>query len=186
MKREILLMLLITTMLALTGCATQPPGYYEALTKAVNLSVDSNQVAITKVLEAVKKANVIPDAKLDSIAEAVTIATDAIDLIQIASLEAAKEYDAKATEDKLGALIDAAIVLNAKSAPINPYAAVIGGVLTLGSAGYAALTKKSKNIVDKKYKSHVQGVQEVSRNADPRVADDLYNAIGKARVANKV
>ena len=184
MMKQIIIGLLAILLLA--GCQPAPPGYYEQLTEAVNLSIDSNQEATAKVLEAVKKAEVIPEAKLDSIAEAVTLATDAIDLIQTASIEAAKVYDEKAREDKIGALIDAAIVANSASAPLNPYAGPIGGVLAVVASGYAAVTKKSKNVVDKKYKAHKQGVEEVMRNADPRVADDIYNAIGKARVANKV
>jgi hypothetical protein len=177
MKKQVLLMLLV---IALSGCATAPPGYYEQLTKAVNLSIDSNQEATALVIEAVEKAEAIPEAKLDSIAEAVTLATDAIDLIQVAALESAKAYDAKAqTGDKVGGVLRAAEIV---ASIFSPEVALL---IAAGGVGYGKYKQSKLAVIGPKYKAIKQGVDAVKLQ-DPKVASDLYDEIGKARARNGV
>jgi len=164
MKKQIITTLLIAMLLALTGCTAPQPGYYEKLTEAVNESTDS-------IIQALEVSEAVPKAKLEAL--------DAkIDVIQDAALESAKAYDEKANEDKLGALIDAAIVGNKASAPLNPYAGPIGGVLAIVAGGYAAIQRKGKVVSDKKYRSHRQGVAAFMQKNE---APELYDEIGKAR-----
>ena len=183
MKKHIALILLIIAMFAITGCQVAEPGYYTELTTAVNQSVTATSQAAEQILATLKETQALPADKLAKIEATMTSTAEKIAIIQDATIESAKVYDQKSQEDKIGALIDAAIVANSGSAPINPYAGPIGGVLAIIASGYAAMKRSDAVKVGAKYKAHKQGVQAfMTKNEAP----ELYDEIGKARITNKV
>jgi len=203
--------------LLLTGCgAPVETGHYTKLAEIVNESVDTQKAAVSeivvtlketqaanaeviealketrslpgKVVDILEKIQFVPQEKLALIETVMNKASEHLGVLQAASLEAAKVYDEKAQEDKIGALIDAGIVANAASSPINPYAGPIGGILAVIAGGYAAIQRKGKVSIGKKYKAHKQGAAAFMNSGDTtsNQADLLYEKIGKARVANGV
>jgi hypothetical protein len=172
MKKQIVLILLLAMLFGLAGCQGSQQSYFEQITQAVNDQTDN-------IIEALDAAEAIPIAALEDL-------NTKIDVIQSASIEAAKTYDEDVNSDKLGALIDAAIVANNVSAPVNPYYGPIGGVLTLIAGGYGFMQRKEKIVSNAKYKSHKQGVQTAMRTMGSDESEALYNEIGKARKANGV
>jgi hypothetical protein len=149
----------------LAGCQSSQQSYFEQITQAVNDQTDN-------IIETLDAAEAIPIAALEDL-------NTKIDVIQTASIEAAKTYDINANDDKLGALIDAAIVANNVSAPLNPYAALIGGALTLVSGGYAVMKRKDAITSDAKYQAHKRGTQVFMNNNE--AGAELFAEIGKAR-----
>lgn len=73
---------------------------------------------------------------------------------------------------------------NVASAPFNPYAIPIAGILgTLAAiiSAYAASQRKQKVTATKKYTAHKRGVEASMRESDPRNADMLYEKIETER-----
>jgi hypothetical protein len=167
MKKQIVLILLLAMLFSLAGCQSSQQSYFERITQAVNDQTDN-------IIEALDAAEAIPIAALEDL-------NTKIDVIQSASIEAARVYDESANTDKLGALIDAAIVANTISSPINPLAAPIGGVLAIVAGGYAAMKRKDAIVSNTKYQAHKQGAAAFMR--DNGESEALFKAIGEARRA---
>lgn len=84
-----------------------------------------------------------------------------------------------------GAAIETIRVVNATTAPLNPYAPYIEAALGIWALLSTALAKKKSDEAaanDLKYKSMKQGTESFKVN-NPTAAPTLYAAIGDARVA---
>ena len=82
------------------------------------------------------------------------------------------------------AAIESARAANAVSAPVNPYAPVIEGVLGLAAivaGGYGLKQHKDKTLVAKKYTAHKRGVEALMRDSKAEDAKIIYDAIGEER-----
>ena len=84
----------------------------------------------------------------------------------------------------LQASLDAVRAANAASAPLNPWALPLEGILgtvSLVIGAYAASTKRNQMATAKKYEAHKRGVEAVMRDSQPDQADIIYEAIGDQR-----
>lgn len=185
--KNVILVCLGLLALVVGGCASTPPGYYEGLAESVKSGTDAQKEATAEIIAAVRASELVAEDKIDSIEENSGKVFEAIAVLQTAAAEAAKVYDEKAQEDKVGAWIEAAIVANTASTPVNPYAPLIGGALTLLSGGYAIKKRKDaidatagKKVSDAKYRAHKTGT-EAFRLKNQDKASELYSEIGKAR-----
>ena len=186
MKREIVIVLTLFAILAaVSGCQSAEQDYYTTLTETVNEGIDATGVVGDKIIDALRQSKAVPEERLAAIEATMTSTAETVNIIQNATLEAAKVYDAESNEDKIGALIDAAIVANTASAPINPYAPAIGGLLAVLGGGYGALKRNEAIASRGKYQSHKQGVDSFMVN-NVENASKLYDEIGKARARNGV
>jgi hypothetical protein len=80
--------------------------------------------------------------------------------------------------------LDAVRAANAVSAPVNPWAVPIEGVLgtiSLAIATYAATLKRKNSVVAKKYEAHKRGVESVMRESDADSAEVIYRKIAEER-----
>ncbi len=117
----------IAVLCMLMGC-TQP-GHYEQLTAQWNESTDT-------IVDAIEHSGLISDESFEE------LLTD-IDVVQDAVVAAAKAYDEQAEEDQFIALLEGAQAANTASLPLNPYAAPIGGVLSIALAVAGVMAKKN-------------------------------------------
>jgi len=113
---------------ALVGCDVAP-GRYEELVANVNNGM-------TTIAEAVKESGFVKDEKMDRLAE--DMAT-----VKNAAMAAAIKLDEQEAEDQFVALLEAAQAANTASLLLNPYAAPIGGVLSIALAVAGVMAKKN-------------------------------------------
>ncbi len=88
------------------------------------------------IVEAIEHSGLISDESFEE------LLTD-IDVVQDAVVAAARAYDEQAEEDRFIALLEAAQEANTASSPLNPYAAPIGGVLSIALAVAGVMAKKN-------------------------------------------
>ena len=181
MKKVILVFVGIVFALLMGGCAAVEPGHYASLTAAVNSSIDATETAAVEIVEAIKVSEVVDEDKVVEIEESMSKVSAKMDVIQEGLTEAAKVYDERAQEDKIAAAIEAAQAANNATAPINPYAPIIGALLAAVGGGYGALKKKESVMLDKKYSVHKKVMDGIFRASPAEGAAKVYEEIGAER-----
>jgi hypothetical protein len=186
MKKQIVCMLLVAMLSALAGCQVPgDPDHYQKLTASVNKTIDAVGDVGDKVIDAMRKYEVVPAEKLDKIEVAITSIAEPINALQDASTVAAKAYDEKIQEnDPIGGWLKVGEIV---AGLLCPEAALLVGAAGIGLAKY----KSGKlAISDNKYEAHKQGAEAFMRHnakaTNNDVSNELYNEIGKARQRNGV
>lgn len=169
MKKVMVIFVMLVGLLC-CGCQ-QDAGYYAGLTATVNTAIDAQQEATDEILDALS-------GTIDTVAlkGQVAVLSEYVDLAQSAAVEAAQVYEDKLDEGKELAIIEAVRRANLISAPLNPYALAIEGVLVIAAAVFGV--KLSKR--NKKYKALSQGVKNFKANAGATEATNLHNTIRDA------
>ena len=191
MKKWIVLGLLVGLLVLIAGCTVpEETAYYETLTETVNAGIDAQQVSTDEIIAAVEESKLVSAEKLEKVKAVVTAVNDKTDVLQSAALEAAKVYDEKAGADPVGAAIEALQTANDASAPINPYAGLIGAVLGLAGAVYGVKKRADLKIADEvgaelgaKYTAHKRAAAKIMREGTVEEADKMYETIGTERKA---
>ena len=187
MKRKLVIIVVLLAMVS--GCLDLDnieQGYFEKLTKAINVGVAAQQASNQQVIEAVRASGVVSQDKLDEIKEKVGTLDEYVDIAQAAAVEAAIVYEQKRAEDPVMAIIDAVKKANEVSAGINPYSPLIDiglGMATALAVAYASMKKKQLTTVSTKYKIHKEVVNQIIVDSEPEKAQKLYDKIGIKREA---
>lgn len=132
--------------LAATGCETIPPGQMEKFTIEINSGMDA-------LANAVSESGFVKDEEMDRL-----IADMAV--VKTSTIAGAKKLDEQIDGDKLEAWIEAAMIANKESAPINPYYGMIGGVLGIALAVKKTLDAGKSNTAVREI---VAGVEEFKK-----------------------
>ncbi len=90
----------------------------------------------------------------------------------------------KPVNEQIGAVVSAVRTANIATAPLNPYAPVIEGVLgtialALGVFGYKM--SGALKAVGLKYEAHKRAVEAEMRSASPQDAEAIYESVGSER-----
>ena len=143
----------------LVGCniPQQEEAHYQKLTEVVIQIGEEQKATVEKIIEVVKESGLVDEEKIGKVEETVEKISENFDAWSVAGLASAKKYDEMREEDKTVAIIEALMEGNKASAPVNPYASIIGGVLAIA---YALKKKKDANENGSAVREIVRGVDK--------------------------
>lgn len=157
MKRFILLTFLTFVLFLSSGCLE---GELTTWTTQISNSLDKQQETSLKVLEVVKESNTINVENMSKLEADVREGFGVVDDLQEVALKTAKTYDENLVKGIVVATLESAQVINEASKGINPYAAIIGTVLTAATTiATGVAVKKGKAV-----KEIVRGVEDFKTN----------------------
>ncbi len=159
MKRFIVLTFLTCMLVLTSGCLE---GELTTWTTQISNSLDKQQETSLKVLEVVKESNVINIEKMGKLEADVREGFGVVDELQEVALKTAKTYDENLVKGIVVATLESAQVVNEASKGINPYAAIIGTILTAATTiatGFAVKKNGEANVNKTALKEVVVGVE---------------------------
>jgi hypothetical protein len=173
MWKKWIVVLVVVVGSLLVGCELpEEKGYYQKLTEVVVVSGEKQIEVLREVIAVVKESGLADEKKMGEIEEKIEKYGEKFDIGKEVLLASAKKYDEMREEDKTLAIIEAAMAGNTASAPINPYASIIGGVLAIV---YALKKKKEASENGSAVKEIVRGVEKFMS------VDDLKGAAKELR-----
>lgn len=182
MKKLLLCVCLFVFALAVSGCASTPPGYYAELANSIKAGTEAQMEGLNGMMEIVRESKIVSEENMDRLETKTGKVFEAVSIIQTAAVDAGTAYDEKAQEDPVGGAIAAA---NVVASLFGPEAAlIVGGIAT----AYGAFKRKDAikataktEAVEAKYEAHKIGVNAFMRESDSKAGDALYAKIGDAR-----
>jgi hypothetical protein len=159
------------------------PDHYQKLTASINKSIDAVGDVGDKVIDALRKYEVVPVEKLDKIEKAIIEASEGVNVLQDASTVAAKAYDEKIqNNDPIGGWLKVGEIV---AGLFCPEAALL---LAAVGGGYGVIKKKETKVIKsdnavlgKKYTAHKIAGERIMRSPEPLSSDRIYNIIGEER-----